>query len=97
VIVPHDPWGPTAFTLAEAMAVKALAAGTADEDQQKRALGFIVQKLCRINRISADPQNEKATYFTEGKRFVGLALARIVATNPDDLKHEIEARNGTDE
>jgi hypothetical protein len=79
------------------MAVKALAGGTADEEQQKRALGFIVQKLCRINRVSADPESERATYFTEGKRYVGLALARIVATNPDDLKHEAETRTGSDD
>jgi hypothetical protein len=91
-IKPHDPWASTPFDLADAMSLKALAQGTANEDQQKRALSWVVNKLCRINRVAADPQSERATYFTEGKRYVGLHIARIVAANPDDLKREIDMR-----
>lgn len=95
-IKPHDPWGSAPFELADAMALKALAAGSANEDQQKRALAWILQKACRLNRLSADPASERATCFAEGKRHVGLQLARIVSMNSDELKREIDMRKNDD-
>jgi len=58
-------------------------------------LKWIVNEACRLNRISADPDNDRATYMNEGKRHVGLQIARLVSTPAETLKQEAK-RNPND-
>jgi len=60
--------------------VKALAVGVASDGQQKRALDWIIRSAAGTYDLSFRPgvDGHRATDFSEGKRFVGLALVRLV-------------------
>lgn len=85
--VPHNaPYKPVEFGKLEAASIQAVATGTASERQQKRAMEWIVHKLCDIYGLSYRPDSATDTAFSEGKRFVGLQLSKIINTNIDTLK-----------
>lgn len=73
---------------ADVMAVKALAAGTANEGQQRRALAFVVNRLARANELSFRPESQRESDFAEGRRFVGLQLRKLVELSVDMLLTE---------
>lgn len=79
---PRDPaWLPAEYDFADVMAVKALAAGTANADQQKRALDWIVRSAAGAYEISyrSDADGgDRETAFAEGRRFVGLQVVKLV-------------------
>lgn len=62
-------------------ALKSLALGTADEDQQIRALKFIIDEICLTYDMSYRPDSERDTAFAEGKRYVGNAILRAIKAN----------------
>jgi hypothetical protein len=72
-----EPWAATQWTKADAYALKALANGTANEAQQKRALDWIL-RTCGLRDLSFRPESDRATAFAEGKRFVGLQIAKMM-------------------
>lgn len=74
------------YTLADAVAVKAWAAGNASEDQQKRAFEFVVYTLARIGAPSFFPGDPHNTAYFEGQRSIGIHLAHFVATPTEQLK-----------
>lgn len=82
----HYPWDPLELSDYEIRAIKALAAGNANDAQQKRALDVIIHKLAGTydQSFRPGPDGHRATDFAEGKRFVGN---RIVHT----LKRPVEA------
>ena len=61
---------------AEAYAVKSLAAGNANEVQQRAAWDFIM-RLTGVRDLEFRP-DERAATFASGKRFVGLQLVKPV-------------------
>lgn len=80
-----DPTIPVRWEPADALAIKVLAAGTANEFQQQRALSFIINKLCKTYDLSfrADPLQ---TAFAEGSRNVGLQLVKLVNVDLSKIK-----------
>lgn len=72
------PWVTPAPTLAVSMAIKAIAAGTANDEQQKRAMSWIINTLCGTYDLSYRPNSERDTCLAEGKRLVGLALVKEI-------------------
>ncbi len=60
----------------EAYAVKSLAAGNANEVQQRTAWDFIM-RLTGVRDLEFRP-DERAATFASGKRFVGLQLVKPV-------------------
>lgn len=71
------------------MALKALAGGRASDDQQKRALDFIIRRVCRADDLSFVPESDRATAFAEGRRAAGLVIRAIVAMPVENLKPEL--------
>ena len=73
------PWHPADYQPEDTAAIKALAAGNANDGQQKRALNWIVYTLCGTYDLSYRPHadGERDTAFAEGKRFVGLQLVKM--------------------
>lgn len=66
-----------------ALAVKALAAGTANEGQQKRAVEWILFDLCRLRDPSfEDGEKPLKSAHNEGRRFVGLMIAGAIEARP---------------
>lgn len=68
------PYVPDVPSGSVTMAIKALAAGNAHQEQQKMALAWIINDLCRTYDLSYRPESDRDTAFAEGKRFVGLML-----------------------
>lgn len=58
-------------------ALKALAAGNANEGQQKRALRFILH-LSGVREMPIVTDSERQDAFREGRRSVGWQIARLV-------------------
>ncbi len=98
-LAPWRPWkpvevnettvvGPGFLNKADAMAIKAMAEGTATPDQQKRALDAIIYRVACVDDLSYradDHGGERDGAFAEGKRYVGLQLKKLVATRLDIL------------
>lgn len=77
LFLPHVP---PPVTRSVAVAVKALAAGTADKQQQEFLFNWLVRDLTRAYDLSYRPGGEeqrRATDFAEGKRWVGLQLVHL--------------------
>lgn len=69
-------------------AVKALYRGEADKPVQQFAIEWIIEDLCRTRDISYRPDDaggDRDTAFAEGRRFVGLQLARILTLSFERL------------
>jgi hypothetical protein len=69
-------------------AFQAMAKGQANEGQQKIALDWLINDLCRTYDLSFRPDDtggDRDTTFAEGRRFIGLQLARILNTSFDNL------------
>lgn len=62
---------------ADAYAIQALFLGTASEAQQQRAMKWIVYELCGTYAQTFDPDSQRKTDFSEGRRSVGRALVGI--------------------
>ncbi len=73
------------YTLADIAAIKAVNAGNADIEQQKRAMGFIIKNMCQVGSLSfnVDPHVEG---FCEGKRLIGIQLINIIETPINQFK-----------
>lgn len=85
-----DPWKPVKYDLADITAFQALAGGTANEDQQKRAVRLIIEDLSGTYDLSfrPGPEGRRDTDFAEGRRYVGLQLVKWIkldrrVLNPD--------------
>jgi hypothetical protein len=78
----HQPWMPAPYDPdgADTMAIKALATGTANEGQQRRALKWIIEAACGTYDLSfrPGPDGERETAFAEGKRHIGLQLVKHI-------------------
>ena len=63
------------------MAIKALAAGNAHEEQQKTALQWIILDLCQTDNLSYCPESKRDSDFAEGMRFIGLRIREEININ----------------
>ncbi len=87
--VVHPVWDTAPFELADAVAIKAVAEGKATSEQQIRALNWITNTAGRLNRMSFQPDSERASCFAEGRRFVGVQIRRLVRTQLNELRDEL--------
>lgn len=85
------PWQLPAVESADVFALQAIEKGLANSGQQQRALAFIVRALTEERRMSFFPGGEdgrRASDFAEGKRWVGLQIARILKLRPQHEQRE---------
>jgi len=80
------PWHPAPYDEFDVGSVRALFNATADERQQKRAIDWILFKLCRIGDLTYRPDSTRDTDFAEGMRFVGLQIVKLSKLPPGALK-----------
>ena len=62
----------------EFAAIRAVAAGTADEYNQRLAIAAIIHKVCRHGDLAFVPGAPDETAFFNGRQFVGTRLLRII-------------------
>lgn len=81
-------WFRCDYDVADAAAIQALQAGTATEQQQQRALAWIVNTAAATYEVAWDPDNERATSFEAGRRFVGLQIVKLLKINTAILRRD---------
>lgn len=86
----HTP----SFDIADAMSVKAVFEGRADEHQQRRAMAWILRGVCEMGRLAYSPDSERDTAFALGRQSVGFELTLYVQEPADKLR-EIAKRRAT--
>lgn len=76
----NAPWKPAQWELADAWALKALARGEADADQQMRALKWIIERAAGAYELSYRPgaDGDRESAMAEGRRFVGLQVVKLL-------------------
>lgn len=78
-----DPWHPHDYDEDAIFAVRALAAGNANEGQQKTAWQYLMYLTASSDEYQdlsfrPGPDGERATAFAEGKRFIGQQLRKLM-------------------
>lgn len=72
-----EPWKPAPYEDADIGAIKALFRGDAEEHQQKRAIDWILFKVCGLGDQQYWPESQRDTDFALGKRFVALQIVKL--------------------
>lgn len=72
------------YVLADVTALQALSRGEADEDQQRRALRWIVH-VCSETYEPSYRETDRETAFVEGRRSVGIEVTRLL-----NMPHEVK-------
>jgi len=83
------PWQPARCTKADISAVKALSNGTANSEQQVRALKWIVENASMYYDLSFSPGGDdgrRDTDFAEGRRYVGGQIVKLTKLDLSKLK-----------
>jgi hypothetical protein len=81
-------YAPAPYEIADIVAIKALANGTAMEHQQKRAMDWIIRAACATYDLSYRPESDRDTAFAEGRRFVGLQIVKALHLEISILKKD---------
>jgi len=82
------PWYPPEYELADISAIKGVAAGTATEEQQKRAMKWIIENCCATYEMSYRPTSDRDTAFAEGRRFVGSQIVKLIKLDMSIFKRD---------
>ncbi len=80
------PYESSPFTEAEALAIKSLATGTANEGQQRTALAWIINRCAGTYDLTYFPASARDSDFAAGKRWVGQQIVGLVNMDPSLLK-----------
>lgn len=80
------------YDVPDVSALQALARGEADADQQRRALDWIIRRAAGTYQVSFQPGAPDATAFSEGRRFVGTEIVKLLALSLRDLMAAEERR-----
>lgn len=80
------------WEMADASAIKALHDGTADAQQQKRALDWILKKACGLPEWAYQPgPDDRDTNVALGRQFVGHLIMKLVRVNLAAVKRRSES------
>ena len=87
-IAAASPWLPRDYERADVVAFQALASGTADASQQKRALKWLIETGCMTYEMTyfPGPDGPRNSDFAQGMRSVGLQVVKLLKLNPGLVK-----------
>lgn len=85
------PWLPPLYERADVVAWQAIASGSADEAQQKRALKWLMERATGVYEMTyfPGPDGARNSDFAQGRRFVGLQLVKLLHLNPGLVKASV--------
>lgn len=78
---PKEAWAPALCDKDDVLAIKALAAGKANESQQHIAMAWIVHNAARAYDLPFRPggvDGQRATDFASGRMFVGQQIVKLI-------------------
>jgi hypothetical protein len=84
------PHTPSPCDAQDVYALKALAAGSASEGQQKRVLNWILNQCCGVPDNTYYPESERDSVFASGKRFVGLEIVALINMPTNKLEGKLD-------
>ena len=89
---PIGPYTPPDYNYSEVVAIQALIRGQADEEQQRIAMKWIIEKCCATYDMSFYPgeDGDRLTAFDEGKRMVGNRIIKLTRLNASSLARREE-------
>jgi len=90
----HIPHGsePAGFSSTDAIAVQAVASGTANDGQQKRALDWILKSACGLP-LWPYRDSERETCLALGRQFVGQQIMGVLKVNISALRKKESQSN----
>lgn len=91
VALEHAPWKPAAYDDREVFAIQALARGTANGEQQKLALAWIIEKACATYDLAFRPggvEGERDTLIALGRQIVGQQIVKLTKLKVGQLRRE---------
>jgi len=74
-------WFKCDWDLPDAAAIQALERGDATEEQQKRALSWIINNGAGTYEVAWEPDSDRASSFESGRRYVGLQIVKLMKLN----------------
>lgn len=89
---PSGPWPRGSPEEHVTRAVKALAAGVANEGQQKTVLRWIIEEIAATYGLSYQPKSDRDTAFMEGRRYVGLQIVQEINITEEGLERRTHGR-----
>jgi hypothetical protein len=78
---------PAQFGVSDAAAIQALAAGKANEGQQKHALKWILESACALPQWPY-LESQRETDIALGRHFVGQQIVGLMKVNTSKLREE---------
>lgn len=72
---------------ADAHALRALHEGTAEPEQQKRAMAWILTRACNVGGLPWE-KTDRDTAFACGRQFVGKEIGRLLICDISTLRSE---------
>ena len=79
----REIWHPPVYEKADIRAIQALAQGNASEQDQKRALGWIINTAASTYDEPFRPGSPDAVHYMLGRRSVGLAIVKLMKLKPE--------------
>ena len=83
---PSGPHEPPKWDVVHIAAFQAMEKGEATPHQQQVALDWLLHAASGIQNLSYWPESDRATAFAEGRRFVGLQVAKLLQLNAGAFK-----------
>ena len=74
------------YKAADVTAIQQLEQGTAGLDMQKRALDWIITKVCSTYNQSYIPKDTHETAFNEGRRYCGNTIVKMLKLEPGKVR-----------
>ena len=87
----REIWHPPRYGLKDIRAIQAVAAGSANADEQKRALDWIVHAAAQTYDEPFVPGRDDVRSYVLGRRSVGLAIVKLLRLKPDAFRNEGES------
>ncbi len=84
-VLERAPWLPAPYELADVNAVQAVIAGTANPDQQRRAMRWVIEHAAATYDMAFRPGGEdgrRDTDFALGRAYVGQQIVKLSKLNP---------------
>jgi hypothetical protein len=81
------PHIPPPYELADASALQALQRGVATEDQQQRALKWVIEQAAGTYQFNYYP-TDRDTAFALGRGFVGQQVVKLLKVNVSALRRD---------
>lgn len=82
---------PPRYELADAAAIQALVRGEASQDQQRRAVNWIINAAAATYDMSFSPADPHLTSFAEGRRFAGNQIVKLSKLDLKKLAQQQES------